>query len=303
MIITPDSIRALNVSFNKAFQDGIKLADSQYKQVSTVIPSTSRANVYGWLGQFPHMKEWVGTRTLRDMAAHAYTLENILYESTVSVPRVDIEDDNIGTYTPIFQMQGQEAEQYPNRDVFKVLSNGHNIICYDGQNFFDTDHPVFPKVDGTGTPVSVSNIFTGDPDAPAWYLMDVSKPIKPLLFQERISPQITNKLSDANSDKVFMDDVFLYGIRARSAAGVGLWQLAVKSTKPLNAESYQEAYQALRTMKADGGDPLNVVPGLLAVPSPLLPAAKAVVGSEFLTGGATNPNYGLSKIMDVAWLN
>lgn len=303
MIITPDTIRALNVSFNNAFQAGIKLADSQYTQVATVVPSNSSSNVYGWLGQFPHMKQWVGSRTVRDMAAHAYSLNNILYESTVSVPRVDIEDDNIGTYTPIFQMQGQEAEQYPNRDVFSVLANGDSIICYDGQNFFDTDHPVFPNVDGTGTPVSVSNIFTGAPDAPAWYLMDVSKPIKPLIFQQRIKPQITNKLSDANSDKVFMEDTFLYGIRARSAAGVGLWQLAVKSTKPLNATTYEEAYQALRAMKADGGDPLNVVPGLLVVPSPLLPAAKAVVGSELLSGGASNPHYGLSKILDVAWLN
>ncbi|MEG0202875.1 MAG: Mu-like prophage major head subunit gpT family protein [Citrobacter sp.] len=302
MIITPDRIKALFVTFNKQFQDGVKLADTSYKTVASVVPSTTAANVYAWLGQFPQMKQWIGSRTLRDMAAHGYTLNNILYESTVPVARTAIEDDQIGVYGPMFQMQGQESEQYPNRDIFKLLARGDSELCYDGQNFFDTDHPVYEKVDGTGTTTAVSNLFTGDGPA-AWYLMDTTQPIKPLIFQQRVKPQITNKQSDATSDKVFMDDTYLYGIRARSAAGFGLWQLCVKSTKPLNAESYQEAWQALRNMKADGGDPLNVRPEMLVVPSNLLPAAKAVVGVETLPGGGSNPNYGLSKILDCAWLN
>jgi phage major head subunit gpT-like protein len=301
MIVTPDSIKALMVTFNKSFQDGIKLADSTYTQVATVVPSNSRANTYGWLGQFPHMQKWIGARVIKDMAAHAYSLENILYQSTVGVPRVDIEDDNIGAFAPVFQMQGQEAEAYPNRDVFSLLKTGESTLCYDGQNFFDTDHPVYANVDGTGTATAVSNYFTGD--GPAWYLMDTTKPIKPLIFQQRVKPQLTNKLSDTSSDHVFMNDELLVGIRARSVAGVGLWQLAVKSTKPLNAESYEEAWQALRNMKADGGDPLNVVPELLVVPSNLRGKAQAVVGAKTLPGGGDNPHYALSKILDCAWLN
>jgi len=301
MIITPESIRALFVTFNKQFQDGIKLADTAYKDVASVVPSTSAANVYNWLGQFPQMEKWAGRRVLRDMQAHGYTLPNILYTSTLSVARTDIEDDIVGGYGPLFNMQGQEAEQYPNRDVFSLLKVGETNLCYDGQNFFDTDHPVYEKTDGTGTAEPVSNFFAGD--GPGWYLMDTTKAIKPLIFQQRTKPQITNKQSDATSDEVFMGDQFLYGIRARSAAGYGLWQLCVKSTKPLNAANYEEAYQALRNMKADGGDPLNVRPELLVVPSNLLPAAKTVVGKETLAGGENNENYGMSKILDCAWLN
>lgn len=303
MILTPDVLKALMVTFNKSFQDGIKLADSTYTQVASVIPSTSASNTYGWMGQFPHMKQWVGARTIRDMQTHAYTLQNILYESTVGVEQTAIEDDNIGIYSPMFQMQGQEAEQYPNRDVFSLLNNGDTQLCYDGQNFFDTDHPVYSEVDGTGTATSVSNFFDGLTDNPAWYLLDTTKAIKPLIFQQRVKPSLTNKLSDKQSDYVFMNDQLLYGIRARSAAGYGLWQLAVKSTKVLNAANYQEAYQALRAMKADGGDPLNVKPELLVVPSNLLPDAKAVVGVEYLANGGSNPNYGMSKILDCGWLN
>ncbi|WP_347253460.1 Mu-like prophage major head subunit gpT family protein [Leminorella grimontii] len=302
MIITPDTLKALSVTFNKSFQDGIKLADSTYKDVAMVVPSSAASNVYGWLGQFPQMKAWNGgSRTLRDMASHGYTIDNLKYESTVSVDRVAIEDDNIGLYGPIFQMQGKESEVYPNRHVFGLLKVGESQLCYDGQNFFDTDHPVYPNVDGTGTPTAVSNYFAGT--STAWYLMDTTQPLKPFIFQERTKPQITNKLSDQTSDKVFMDDVFLYGIRARSAVGFGLWQMCVKSTKPLTPENYQEAYQALRAMKADGGDPLNINPALLVVPSTLVPAAKTIVEKQFLAGGEDNPNYGLSKILDCAWLN
>lgn len=303
MIITPASIRALFVTFNKQFQDGIKLADSSYKNVASVVPSSSASNVYSWLGQFPQMERWAGRRVLRDMQAHGYTLPNILYTSTLTVARSDIEDDIVSSYGPLFTMQGQEAEQYPNRDVFSLLKTGEYNLCYDGQNFFDTDHPVYQNPDGTGMVTPVSNFFQGAMGSPGWYLMDTTKAIKPLIFQQRIKPQIVNKQSDASSDEVFMGDQYLYGIRARSAAGYGLWQLCVKSTKPLNAASYEEAYQALRNMKADGGDPLNVRPELLVVPSNLLPAAKAVVGKETLAGGESNPNYGLSKILDCGWLN
>lgn len=38
------------------------------------MPSTSKSNTYGWLGQFPQLVEWVGPRVLKDMAAHGYGL-------------------------------------------------------------------------------------------------------------------------------------------------------------------------------------------------------------------------------------
>ena len=53
MIITPDTLKALFTGFKKNFQDGLKMADSQYKEIATVIPSSTTSNTYGWLGQWP----------------------------------------------------------------------------------------------------------------------------------------------------------------------------------------------------------------------------------------------------------
>lgn len=60
-----------------------------------------------------------------------------------------------------------------------------------------------------------------------WYVMDTSKPTKPLVFVERVAPTVTNKNS-SNDDNVFNDDEIRVGVRARGAAGYGPFWLASK---------------------------------------------------------------------------
>ena len=35
-----------------------------YSSLVTIINSNSQSNTYGWLGKFPQLREWVGTRNL-----------------------------------------------------------------------------------------------------------------------------------------------------------------------------------------------------------------------------------------------
>ena len=302
-IITPALIQGLKTGFQKHFQDGLAVVPSEYSKIATVVQSTTASNTYGWLGQFPGFREWVGDRVINDMAAHGYSITNKLWESTVGVKRTDIEDDNIGIYAPLFNEAGRAAVALPDELVFDLLGKGATSLCYDGQNFFDTDHPVYPSVDGTGVPETVSNIYPGTPTAgSAWYLLDTSRALKPLIFQERVKPNFT-AMTDENDETVFMRDEFRYGIRARSNVGFGFWQMAAMSTEQLTAENFEKVYDAMRSQKADGGRPLNVRPTLLVVPTNLRAAAKKVVGTALLAGGGDNPNYGLVEVVDVAWLN
>ena len=50
-----------------------------------------------------------------------------------------------------------------------------------------------------------------------WFLMDASKPLKPVLIQEREAPVLTALIQETDSD-VFKRDEFLYGVRMRYAA-------------------------------------------------------------------------------------
>lgn len=298
-IITPALLSGLRVGFSKAFQDALAATPTDWEKVATRVPSSSASNTYGWLGQFPALREWVGDRVLKDMAAQAYQIQNKLYEGTVAVKRTDIEDDNVGVYTPLFAEMGRAAKAHADQLVFGLLAAGETTTCYDGQNFFDTEHPVYPNVDGTGTPALVSNLQAGT--GPAWYLLDTSRALKPLIFQERTTPEL-EALTSTQDEMVFMSDTYRYGVRYRCNAGFGFWQLAYKSNAALDADNFNAAMAAMMSFRADGGRPLGVKPTTLVVPPSLRADAMALIEAQLTTGGASNPNYKAVEVIVSPWL-
>lgn len=303
MIITPSLLTTLMTSFRSEYQAGQTMAEPTWPKVASKVPSSSKSNTYGWLGQFPKLREWVGDRVIKDMQAHGYTITNKKYEGTVGVERDDIEDDNIGTYGMLFQEMGRAAAIHPDELVYALLEAGGSTLCYDGQNFFDTDHPVYPNVDGTGTPATVSNqdIPATDPGQ-AWYLLDVSRAIKPLIYQERV-PADLQQMTKADDEHVFTADVYRYGVRARNNVGFGFWQMAYKSQQPLNAANYAAARTAMMNFKADGGRPMGVRPTLLVVRPEQEQAALQVLKAERDASGATNVYNNSAELLVTPWLN
>ena len=66
-------------------------------------------------------------------------------------------------------------------------------------------------------------------DAASWYMLDVSRPLKPIILQK--NKEIKFVAMDKEDDEnVFMRDKFRYGVDSRCNVGYGLWQLAFKST-------------------------------------------------------------------------
>ena len=303
MIITPSLLTALMVSFRKEYQEGQSMVEPTWNKVATRVPSSSKSNTYGWLGQFPKMREWVGDRVVKDMKAHAYSITNKKYEATVGVEREDIEDDNIGAYSMLFREMGLAAAIHPDELVYALLAAGHTTLCYDGQNFFDDEHPVYPNVDGTGSATLVSNqdIPATDP-GPAWYLLDVSRAIKPLIYQERV-PADLQQMTKNDDEAVFTADQYRYGIRARNNVGFGFWQMAYKSQQPLTRENYAKARAAMMGLKADGGRPLGIRPTMLVVPTGLESDALDVVKAERDANGATNVYQNSAELLVSPWLN
>ena len=299
-IITPALVSALFTGFRAEFQRVYGETPSHWDKVATLMPSTSKSNTYGWLGQFPQLVEWVGARVLKDMAAHGYSITNKLFESTVGVKRTDIEDDEVGIYKPLFGEMGRAAKSFPDELVYGLLRLGLSTLCFDGQYFFDTDHPVFPNVDGTGAAATIANIADGT-DIP-WFLLDTSRVLKPVLFQERTKPELTS-MTRADDEAVFMTDEYRFGIRYRCNSGFGFWQTAFCSKKPLNDANFNAAYDAMTAFKADGGRPLGIKPTLLVVPTNLRTAAAEVVQVARRTDGSDNPNAGIVDVLVTPWLN
>lgn len=303
-IITSALLVALRTGFKKQFQDAFDStrAASFFNDVATVVPSTTASETYGWLGDFPDLREWVGDRVVRDMKESGYQIANKEWESTVGVRRPSIEDDSLGVYTPMMQSMGQSAARHPDRLIAQLMNTGTAGICYDGQNFFDTDHPVYANVDGTGAVATVSNYDAGDGVATPWFLLDTSRPLRPFIFQERKKPEFEAKHDPSTSDVVFTSNLFQYGVYARHNVGFGLWQCAYMSRAPLTSANFDAAVRAMMEFRADGGNPLGISPNLLVVPPAHRAAANQVIKAITLDGGASNTNYDAVKVLVTPWL-
>jgi phage major head subunit gpT-like protein len=298
-IITPQLLTALRTGYRADFQAGFDGAESICDRIATTVTSGTSSNTYGWLGQFPGFREWVGDRVLKDMAAKGYQIVNKDWESSVSVRRTDVEDDNLGIYSPMMREMGRAARVHPDELVAGLLKAGDSTLCYDGQNFFDSDHPVFPNVDGTGTPTTVSNIQTGS--SPAWYLLDTSRALKPFIYQVRKQPIFTS-MTSLEDESVFMRNEFRFGVDSRSNVGFGFWQQAFMSKAALTEANFNAAYTAMQSITADGGRNLNVRPSLLVVPPNLRTAALEITKADRKANGATNVNAGVVDVLVTSWV-
>ena len=297
MLINAANLRTLYTGYSAAFAAGVAAAGAPlYPRIATVVPPATRSNEYGWLGQMPRIREWIGDRVIQNLDTKGYTIRNRSFESTIEVNRDDIEDDNLGIYTPMFNEFGRSASTFPDELVWALFLAGFNTPCFDGQYFFDTDHPV---LDADGNVYSVSN-FGGGSGTP-WFLVDDSRAIKPIIYQTRRAFEMT-RMDAATDEVVFNRKAYRYGTDGRCNVGFGFWQLAHGSRQPLNAASYEAARVQLSTLKADYGRPLGVTGRLLIVPPALEGAARRLLNSEYAAGGETNQWKGSAELLVVPWL-
>ena len=300
-MITPALLQSLFTGFKKNFEDAKSEAPAQYTKIATVIKSTTKSNTYGWLGKFPSLRKWVGDRVIESMKAHGYQIVNEDFEATVGVDRNDIEDDELGIYAPMFAEMGRSAGIHPDELCFGLLGAGFTTPCYDGQYFFDTDHPVYPKADGTGTPVLSANVvvdagYQGEP----WFLLDTSRALKPVIFQDRKSPQLI-AMTKVDDEAVFTRKEFRYGVDCRDAAGFGFWQLAFANKRALTPDNLWDAYSKMREFQADGGRKLGVKATMLVVHPSLEKLATQMLERE-LSNSSSNELKGKLELVVADYL-
>lgn len=302
MQVNNANLKTLYVAFNAAFKAGLGQAESQYGQIATTVPSTTAAEEYGWLGQLPGLREWLGDRVVHAIGNHGYTIKNKPFELTVGVPRTAIEDDQYGVYTPLMQEMGRAVEVHPDQLVFGLLKDGRTALCYDGQPFFSASHKVLNE---KGKEVSVSNMSDDAGAGPSWYILETRRALKPLIFQNRKNPNFVS-LTGETDEGVFNRAQYVYGVDARRNAGFGFWQLAHASNKTLNADNLKAAITAMETQTGDHGRPLGISANVLVVPKALRFVAKKLMEAELVAeagvGVVTNDVMGALDLLVADWL-
>lgn len=295
---TAKRVEQASAAFAALFKEAADKAKPDYEAFATTVPSSAASTGYGFLGEFPMIKEWVGERDIQQLTDHNYSVTNKLFQASISVPLTDFEDNDYGKFGPLFSEMGAQGRIYPDGVTYGLLKDGVTNLCYDGKPFFSGEHSL-----GDSTS---SNLFLRDDEetTPTWYLMDVSRALKPILWQERVKPQIQQVAQSDGSISyyTFKNDAYLYGVRARGNAGYTLWQLAAASNLDLNESNFNTVYDAMSSLKTDDGKPMRIKPGLLVVPVSLRASAQRLVNSQYLAGGEDNPLYKIVDVLVSPWL-
>lgn len=305
MEITPATLGPLFLGFEMTFQRGFTMPPTYWEKISTLAGSSTRSNVYPWLGRTTKFREWLGPRVLEMLEAHGYSIVNKDFENTVGVERNDIEDDQYGVYTPMFEQLGWDSKVHPDTLIFGAIKSATtntdsgsaptSVLGYDGKTFFSKLHPVGLA----GATSNVANIDDGGSGS-FWYLIDASRPIRPFIFQKRKEYTMT-RMNALTDEAVFMEKVFRFGVDCRVNSGFGLWQLAYASNQDLtNPENYGAARAAMRSIKTDAGLPFGALAGtsniFLLVPPLLEEAGRQLLNADFMVGAGASGSVPTTNI-------
>jgi phage major head subunit gpT-like protein len=296
MIINSVNLDAIRVGFQTIFNTEMALASTSWTDISETVTSTAAEEKYGWLGEVAAVREWIGPRVVNSIKEFDYAIKNASYEHTIGLPREKIEDNTLGTFDMKLRMQGRQVAQFDDRLVWNLLKAGFSTNCYDGQFFFDTDHPVLNEA---GAVTSQANTDGGA--GAYWFLVADNAPLKPMIMQIR-KPWEFVALDKVNDENVFKNKEFLYGVDGRRAAGYGFWQGIWGSRQALSAANYANARSVMGSRKGDHGIQLGFSTYTLYCAPALESDALKLINSEYGTGGVTNEWKGTAKLKIIPWL-
>lgn len=276
-------LEALQATMSAAYTRGLTAAKPQWSMIATEVPSSGAANFYGWLKDLPGIVEWTGARQLADMGKHGYSIENKTYESSISVSRENVDDDQIGHYSVVAQNYGDQVAYFPDTLCYPLLAAGFSTLCFDGQNYFDTDHPL------ETTPASTFSNVVGNPATDTgepWFLIDDTKVLKPVVYQNR-RPFVFKNMNP-NEEYTWFNNKYAAGVDGRCNVGFSFPQLAIGSKAALTEANYEAAKKQLQKMKKVDGTPIGVRATKLIVGPDNEAAAKKLLARMLIEGGESN---------------
>jgi phage major head subunit gpT-like protein len=125
------------------------------------VPSNTRDQRYPFVQSLSGaMRKWDGgERYFNNVVVDGFVVTNAKWENSLAIERTDIEDDQYGVYSSmLIPNLARHAKLLSDQKIADQINAGNSTLCYDGQNFFATGHPVDPSVTGGATQ---SNSITG----------------------------------------------------------------------------------------------------------------------------------------------
>lgn len=271
--------------FNSLFQTGkdLGLADSVGMQIAMQMNAPTRTVRFNFTGSWPKIEAWKGEKTFGGLKTYKYDLTHERFQTGLVVDRDDIVDGMTGMLQASVQESGMATADFVDTKVFGMLENT-TALCYDEQPFFSASHPIGESNFGGGS--TASNVDTSG-STQKWYLMDLSRPLKPIIMST-LEPFQFSSRTEPTSDPVWNRLQYEYSVDGRAGFGYGLWQTAYRSNKALNWTNIDAARLSMRQLTDDRGRILRVRPTHLIVPNSLESTALELM-SENVSKTASAP--------------
>lgn len=144
-----ESATVFDATFQQAYEDA--KPEVNFEAFTMMTASSGRKNKYPILSKVPGLRRWLGERVWHSFSRFAMELVNEDFEDGIEVDVNDIEDDQLGGYGDAWGQLGFQAKLWPQDLALEKLAAGETEESWDGQGFFDTDHPVNPDNAALGT--------------------------------------------------------------------------------------------------------------------------------------------------------
>jgi phage major head subunit gpT-like protein len=298
MIINGATLESLRVGLQATFQTAFDETTPEWERFAQRMQTTNDTESFNWLEGMPTVKQWVDDAQFETFSADTWEISWEKWQAGIVVAREDIVDDKLGNVLPRIGDLGAVVRRHPGVRLFQKLKAGDSQVCFDGEYFFDTDHPgsqsnkitgaltsatlnqmkalfsyrrdrlgnlvpsrmthlvVPPALEMTARailqPTTLANGATNldnnaqsnspvqlivepelqngaDGSAVKWYGFDLSRPIKPFVYLEREGVNLDAQ-DNADSDNVFLRQIYRYNAWYRGDVSYLFWQLAAMST-------------------------------------------------------------------------
>jgi phage major head subunit gpT-like protein len=142
MIINKANLDFLFQQWDARFRTVYQDTQTYYQYYATEMPSNTERTVHSWLAQQGPLREWVGHRVIENVVTRDFTIINKDWERTIGLQKNKVADDTYGVFANVVDDLGVAARLWPDDVMTAVVEAGTTETGFDGQYFFDTDHPV-----------------------------------------------------------------------------------------------------------------------------------------------------------------
>lgn len=167
-VITSDFLAGVLTNFRALFHTDFDaaLAGEAWRELATVVPSTTRTESYSWLGSVPKMQDVTrGDLILDELGNFSFSIENKVWKAGFEVERQEFEDDKLGLIRPRINDLAREGARHPAELVFGLLED--NPAAYDGVALFANTRVI-------GGSANIDNLLAGTGITVAAFKVDLA---------------------------------------------------------------------------------------------------------------------------------